>query len=121
MRDDSATIAQLKDAVRRYCEDRDWDRYHGPKELAIGVITEASELLEQFRFKSEEQMQEMLKDPRAREEMGDELVDVLVFLLRFSQMYGIDLSEAFGRKMEKNVSKYPVEKSRGRNTKYTEL
>ncbi|MDE1833611.1 MAG: nucleotide pyrophosphohydrolase [Candidatus Micrarchaeota archaeon] len=121
MGDESTTLSQLKEIVKRYSEDRDWDQYHGPKELAIGVITEASELLEQFRFKSERQMAEMLADPKSREEIGDELVDVLVFLLRFSQMYGMDLSEAFERKMAKNVRKYPVEKARGKNIKYTEL
>ncbi|MBR4226198.1 MAG: nucleotide pyrophosphohydrolase [Candidatus Methanomethylophilaceae archaeon] len=121
MEDDTATISRLMDSVREFCEERDWDRYHGPKDLAIGMVTEASELLEIFRFKDEAQCGELLSDPGSREHIEEEVADVLYFVLRFAQMNGIDLSKALESKIAKNAEKYPVGLSRGRNLKYTEF
>jgi NTP pyrophosphatase (non-canonical NTP hydrolase) len=115
------SIQELTGKVQEFCEARDWDQYHGPKDLAIGVITEASELLEHFRFLSEEQAMELLNNPEQKEDIEDELADVLFFLLRFSQRFDIDLTQALQRKMEKSNKKYPVEKSKGSNRKYTKL
>jgi NTP pyrophosphatase (non-canonical NTP hydrolase) len=115
------TIKDLKQKVKEFCEARDWDQFHGPKDLAIGVITEASELLEHFRFQSDEQALALLNDPHIREEIEDELADVLFFLLRFSQRFEVDLDKALLRKIEKSERKYPVEKAKGKNTKYTKL
>lgn len=114
-------IDELKLRVKTFCEARDWDQFHGPKDLAIGVITEASELLEHFRFQSEEQALALLSDPHIKEEIEDELADVLFFLLRFSQRFDVDLDQALIRKIEKSEQKYPVEKAKGKNTKYTKL
>ena len=117
----SKSIEELTLSVRRFCEARDWDQYHGPKDLAIGVITEASELLEHFRFLSEQEALALFSDQEKRAEIEDELADVLFFLLRFSQRFDIDLGQALIRKIEKSEEKYPVEKSKGSNRKYTEL
>lgn len=117
----SMTIDKLKSIVQTFCEVRDWDQYHGPKDLAIGVSTEAAELLEHFRFQSDEQALALLNDPSVKEEIEDELADVLFFLLRFSQRFDIDLTKALLRKIEKSDRKYPVEKAKGKNTKYTKL
>lgn len=117
----SMTIDKLKSIVQTFCEVRDWDQYHGPKDLAIGVSTEAAELLEHFRFQSDEQALALLNDPHVKEEIEDELADVLFFLLRFSQRFDIDLTKALLRKIEKSERKYPVEKAKGKNTKYTKL
>ena len=119
--DEDTTIEQLKNMVKSFCEERDWDQFHNPKDLAIGVSTEAAELLEIFRFKSKEQINEILKDIKKREAVGEELADVLYFLLRFCQMNGFDLSEEFAKKTKKNEEKYPVDKAKGSNKKYTEL
>jgi NTP pyrophosphatase (non-canonical NTP hydrolase) len=114
-------FSELMDMVQAFCEARDWDQFHGPKDLAIGVITEASELLEHFRFLSEEQSLDLLKNPEQKEEIGDELADVLFFLLRFSQRFDIDLAKALTRKIAKSETKYPVDKAKGNNRKYTKL
>ncbi len=82
---------ELKDKIKKYCEDRDWDQYHKPKELAIGVITEASELLEHFRFKSEKEVESMFNNPEKMEHISDEMADILFFLVRLAQRYNIDL------------------------------
>ena len=118
--DSKATIEELKWIVKRFCDDRDWAQFHSPKDLAIGISTEASELLEIFRFKSEKEIIEILKGPR-RIKVSEELVDVLYFVLRFAEMNNIDLSEELGKKIGKNAEKYPVEKSKGSNKKYTEF
>ncbi|MDW7644413.1 MAG: nucleotide pyrophosphohydrolase [Desulfuromonadales bacterium] len=115
------TIDKLKLIIQTFCEVRDWDQYHGPKDLAIGVITEAAELLEHFRFQSDEQSLALLRDPQVKEEIEDELADVLFFLLRFSQRYDVDLTAALLRKIEKNGRKYPIAMAKGKNTKYTKL
>jgi NTP pyrophosphatase (non-canonical NTP hydrolase) len=117
----SITIDKLKSIVQAFCEVRDWDQYHGPKDLAIGVSTEAAELLEHFRFQSDEQALALLNDPHVKEEIEDELADVLFFLLRFSQRFDVDLTSALLRKIEKSERKYPVDKAKGKNTKYTKL
>lgn len=119
--DDKTTLAQFKAKVKKFCDERDWGQYHNLKDLAIGIITEASELLEHFRFKSEKEIEALLKDARKREEISEEMADVFYFLLRLAQKYDIDLSEALEKKMKKNEEKYPVSKAKGSNKKYTEF
>lgn len=119
--DNKTTTKQLKNIVQRFCEERDWDQYHGPKDLAIGIVTEAVELLDHFRFKSEAEAREYLSNPKKRSEVEDEVADTLFMLLRFAQMYDIDLAKALKRKISHNNQKYPVHKSKGSNKKYTDL
>jgi NTP pyrophosphatase (non-canonical NTP hydrolase) len=82
---------------------------------------EAAELLDHFRFKSEAEAQAYLKDPKRRRMIEDETADTLFMLLRFAQMYDIDLSQALRRKVAVNHKKYPVKKSKGSNKKYNDL
>jgi len=121
VKDTEKTLQEIKEVVKKYCEERDWDQFHGAKDLAIGISTEASEVLEQFRFKSKEEIEEMFKDPIKREKIEDEMADVLYFLSRLAQKYDVDLSEAFERKMKKSEEKYPIDKAKGSNKKYNEL
>ena len=107
--------------VQQFCEERDWNKFHNPKDLAIGISTEANELLDIFRFKSEEDMKDIMEDANKRVHVTEELADVLFFVLRFAQMNDIDLYSAMIDKLGKNDRKYPVEKIRGKNLKYTEL
>src|SRR3989344_7200811 len=118
--DNHTTIQELKEKVKNFGEGRDWDQYHNAKDLAIGIITEASEILQHFRFKSEEQVDELFQDKSKKQEISEEIIDVLVFILRLAQKYNIDLATEFSKKMEKNERKYPVEKFKGSNKKYTE-
>ena len=119
MDDKDTTVEHLKDIVRKFCEDRDWDQFHNPKDLAIGISTEANELLDLFRFKSEEEMKTMMKEER--KEIGEELADVLYFVLRFAQINSFDLTQELVNKLEINERRYPVERSRGSNKKHSEL
>ena len=117
MTDEKSSLSELKNQIQKFCEARDWDSFHGPKDLAIGAVTEASELLEHFRFQTKDQEVEILRDPQKRQEVGDELADVLFFLLRFSQRFDFDLTQCFQEKMNKNARKYPVSEFRGKNHK----
>ncbi len=119
--DATTTIAELKEQVKRFCEARDWDQYHNAKDLAIGVSTEAGELLDLFRFKSLKEVEGMFRDKGEREDIEDEMADVLFFLVRLGQKYDINLAGAFERKMKKNEKKYPVDKAKRSNKKYNEL
>ncbi len=114
-------LSDLQARVQHFCEEREWDQFHDIKELAIGVSTEAAELLEIFRFQSREQCEALLRDGLKREEIEDEIADVLFFILRMAGRYGIDLPRAVEKKMAKNAIRYPVEKARGSNRKYDEF
>ena len=118
--DQKTSIHELKERVRAFCEDRDWDQFHNAKELAIGIVTEASELLEHFRFKSEKQVDDMFLDEKKKKELTEEMADILYFLVRLAQRYNIDLTTELENKIKKNNEKYPVKKAKGCNKKYTE-
>ncbi len=118
--DNKATVQELKEKVKAFCEERDWDKFHGFKDLSISLIIESAELLENFRFKSEQETLEMLRSQKTSKGIEDELADVLFNLLRMSQLYHIDISEAFERKMLENEKKYSIANSKGQNKKYTE-
>ena len=92
--DKDTSLQDIKDNIKKFCEDRDWDQFHNPKELAIGLVEEAVEVLSHFRFKSEKEMEGFFKDSVKREDIEDEMADVLYFLCRLAQKYNIDLSEA---------------------------
>lgn len=109
------------ETVRDFCEARDWDQFHSPKELGIGISNEANELLSIFRFKTDEEMKDIMRDELKRKDISQELADVMFFLVRFSQMYDFDLIQSIKEKVKINNQKYPVEKSKGRNVKYDEF
>ncbi len=115
--DGAATVEDLKKLVQDFCEAREWDQFHDPKELAIGIATEAGELLEPFRFQTPAQCRAMLADPVQGEHLRGELADVLYFTLRFAQMNGIDLTQALTAKLADDGRRYPVERARGSNAK----
>ncbi len=117
--DKNTSLEEVKDAVKKFCEIREWN-HHTPKDLAIMITVEAAELLEIFRYKKDEEIKELFNGEK-RIDIEDEISDVLFNLLRFVELNNIDLSTAFYNKLEKNNKKYPVEKSRGSSKKYNEL
>lgn len=119
--DDEVTVGELKSIVRKFCEERDWNQFHNAKDLIIALSIETSELLEIFRWKSLEEVEQLFLNDEKREEIEDEMADVFYFLLRTAQRYEIDLSRSLKRKMNKNEIKYPVEKAKGSNKKYNEF
>ena len=118
--DHLTTIDVLKKKTTEFSRVRDWDQFHNAKELATAVSIEAGELLDHFRFKSQEQVDMLFKDPKRREAITEEMSDILFFLLRIADRYDIDVASAFDRKILKNGKKYPVDKVKGNNNKYNE-
>lgn len=100
-------ISELMERISAFCKERDWNKYHNPKDLAIGMSTESNELLDMFRFVSEEESWERMKDEDFKNHACEELIDVLWFVIRFAEMNDIDLEESFNRKIAKNAEKYP--------------
>ncbi len=112
-------LAELSEEVARFARERDWEQFHTPKNLAMGVTIEAAEVAEIFQWLTEEQSRRL--GPGQREHLADELADTFTYLLKLADAYGIDLVEAARRKLVKNAAKYPVEKAKGRAKKYDEL
>lgn len=106
--------------INEFCDIRDWNQFHNPKDLTIGIVTEAAELLDIFRFKNEEDVKKLFSSPEKFEEIKDEIADILFFIFRFSTLNNIDIFEALENKIEKNNKKYPSDKVKGKNLKYTE-
>ena len=104
------------DDCMAFVEERNWKQFHNPKDLALSLSLEASELLELFQWKTSEEAVE-----KNREKMKDELADVIVYALDFADVLGFDLNEIIRDKMKKNREKYPVEKARNSSNKYDEL
>lgn len=111
-------LEKMQQMIQEFCTEREWDQYHDAKELAIGLSTEANELLALFRFIQPNQLMDVLNNKK--EEIEDELMDVLFFVLRFASMHDINIEQAFESKMIKNKMKYPVELVKGKNKKYNE-
>lgn len=114
-----ATLEELTQLVLKFREERNWAQFHNPKDVALSLSLEAAELLELTQWRNGEELMAYLKVNR--EALADELSDILGWVLVFASDQGIDLAEAFRKKIEKNGVKYPVEKARGVAKKYTEL
>ena len=103
MPDAATTIADLKELVRRFVEERAWQPFHSPKNLAMGIAVEAAELMECFLWIDLPASYEAANEPARRELIADEMADVFCYLLNLSNVIGIDLSEALRAKMVKNA------------------
>lgn len=113
------TLENLKEHVKQFRDDRDWKQFHTPKNLAMALSVEASELAELFLWDDNE---ESFKTAHNKNEhLQEEMADVLIYLLSMADVLNIDLSKAVLNKFEKNCVKYPVQKSKGSYKKYTEL
>ena len=113
------SLKTLSARLAQFAADRDWDQFHNPKNLAMAVAGEVGELVEHFQWLTFEEAQNLPAE--TRREVALEAADVLLFLLRLCDKLDIDLAEAAERKLELNAEKYPVQKSRGRATKYDKL
>jgi NTP pyrophosphatase (non-canonical NTP hydrolase) len=112
--DDTTTLTTLKDAVRCFAAEREWEQFHSPKNLSMGLAVEAAELMEHFLWEEGSTSRAVIKDSIRLQEVADEIADVACYLLNLSNTLGIDLSQAILGKIAKNALKYPVEKCRGR-------
>jgi dCTP diphosphatase len=114
MADAATTLATLKDAMGRFVAERDWEQFHSPKNLSMGLSVEAAELMEHFLWMDTEASRHVVHQPAELGEVADEMADVACYLLAMASTLGIDLSAAILGKLEKNARKYPVDKCKGR-------
>jgi NTP pyrophosphatase (non-canonical NTP hydrolase) len=108
----------LRDRLRKFVAERDWDQFHSPKNLAMALSVEAAELMEHFQWLTEAESHRL--PPEKREQVRDEMADVLVYLVRLADKLDIDLLDAAAKKIEKNALKYPADKVRGSMKKYSD-
>jgi len=117
-RPESHGLSQLRDALRKFADERDWDQYHSPKNLASALAVEAAELLERFQWLTEDQSRNL--PPEELQKVREEMADVLNYLVRLADKLEVNLLEAAREKIEINARKYPVDKARGSAKKYSE-
>jgi len=113
------SIPQLRDALRAFAAERDWDQFHSPKNLSMALTVEAGELQEHFQWLSEEASSALAGEELAA--VGAEMADVFIYLVRLADKLGIDLLQAATAKLEVNGRRYPAEKVRGSARKYREF
>ena len=111
-------LENLRNKINAFVAERDWAQFHTPKNLAMAMIVEAAELVEQFQWDTPQESQQLT--PEKREAVAHELADTFVYLLRLAEVLEIDLIDAANKKIALNALKYPAEKVKGSNAKYTE-
>ena len=119
MTDNTVNIEFLKTIINNFIENRNWSQYHNLKDLAISISLESAELLELFQWKNN--INSIKEDPIFLQKMKDELADIFIYSIIMSNNLGIDISNAIKQKLDKNNTKYPVEKLKNNVKKYNEL
>jgi len=112
-------LDKLTQRIVEFRDARDWKQFHNPKDVALSLVLEATEVMEHFQWKSKEEISKYVVSNKA--DIGEELADVLYWVLLMSRDLGIDIKKALEDKIKKNEDKYPVEKARGKHTKYNKL
>lgn len=100
-------VSALEAALQQFAGERDWNRYHSPKNLAMALTGEIGELVELFQWLTEEESRGVARDPHTARAVRDELADVLLYLVRLSSVLGVDLNAAVTDKLAANGRKYP--------------
>ena len=113
------SLAELQSAIDAFIAERDWAQFHAPKNLAMGVAIEAAEIMEHFLWCSTEESAAL--DATKRSQVANEIGDVLIYLIELGRSLDIDIIAAARAKLELNRDKYPIEKAKGRATKYVDL
>lgn len=113
------TIEELTKRIIAFRDARDWKQFHNPKDVALSLVLEASEVMEHFQWKNKEEIEKYIETNKS--DISEELADVLYWVLLMSHDLKIDVLEALEKKILKNEEKYPVEKARGKHTKYNHL
>jgi len=114
-----SNIKNLTKKIVKFNKARDWEQFHNPKDLALSLSLEASEVLEHFQWKSKKEMEKYIKSDKAH--IGQELADVFYWVLLMSYYLKIDIAKAMEKKMKENEKKYPIAKAKGKHTKYNQL
>jgi len=114
-------IEELTEKLIAFRDARDWKQFHNPKDVALSLVLEACEVMEHFQWKNKEEVEKYVTTAKAKDEIGEELADVMNWVLIMSHDLDINILEALEKKILKNAEKYPVEKAKGNAKKYTDL
>lgn len=112
-------IKKLTEKIVKFRDARDWKQFHNPKDMALSLVLEATEVLEHFQWKTQKEIEEYIKTNK--DDIGEELVDVLYWVLLMCNDLEINISDALEKKIKKNERKYPIDKAKGKHTKYNKL
>ncbi|MFH1459445.1 MAG: nucleotide pyrophosphohydrolase [Candidatus Omnitrophota bacterium] len=112
-------VKAIIERIKKFRDERDWMQFHDPKNMAVSIILEASELLEHFQWKTIQEVEEYAKNNQ--DKIQDEIADIALYLFELSDNLGINLIDAMDKKLLKNAKKYPAEKAKGKHTKYNKL
>jgi NTP pyrophosphatase (non-canonical NTP hydrolase) len=115
------SIASLQRQLRDFAVERDWEQFHSPKNLVMALAGEVGELTEIFQWLTPDESADVMVEAISAGRVREEMADVLAYLLRLSDVLGVDLEDALAEKIIKNAVKYPVERARNVATKYTDL
>lgn len=113
------TYHELLQKLRIFRQERNWEQFHKPKDLAMAAAIEAAELMQEFLWQDDEDVKNKIKNDQQR--FADEIADTVVYLMLLADDLGIDMYQAIENKMLKNAAKYPIDKCHGKATKYTNL
>jgi dCTP diphosphatase len=113
-------IKKIQQRLEDFSKIRDWEQFHNPKNLAMALSVEVSELVEIFQWSNNGGLTE-IKDPKKRDRIKEEIADIFIYLIKISNKLDLDVEQIINQKIDKNEKKYPVEKSKGNSLKYTEF
>ncbi len=112
-------IKKLTEKIKKFRDERDWKQFHNPKDMSLSLVLEAAEVMEHFQWMSSEEM--IVYTKSNKHEIGEELADVLYWILLISHDLEIDIIDALEKKLIIQEKKYPIEKAKGKHTKYNKL
>lgn len=112
-------LQKLTEDIVAFRDARDWKQFHNPKDCAISLSLEASELLEHFQWKNKKEIEKYIETNKS--DIGEELADILYWVLLMSHDLNIDILNSLEKKIKKNEEKYPIEKAKGSHVKYTQF
>lgn len=121
MNDKNTTLADIKEMVTEFADQRDWHQFHTPKNLVMALASEVGELSDIFRWETGDQSKQTAIDPQTSQAVASELADVMMFAVEFASVCEIDIASAIKAKMKLNAERYPVEKSKGSAKKHNQL
>jgi NTP pyrophosphatase (non-canonical NTP hydrolase) len=119
MPNSNITLQEIKNKIKQFVKERDWEKYHSPKNLSMSIAIEAAELMEHFQWLTIEQSKRLLKNEKKRTEIEDELADIAIFILDFCNLFNIDIEKSILKKLNKSAKKYPASLVKGKAHKYT--
>ena len=114
-------VSDLQRKVASFVHERNWEKFHTPKDLALSIVVESAELLELFQWKNNSEIQGLLKDTKYRKKIEEEMADIMIYILVLSNTLDTDLAKVVLQKIQTNRDRYPIQKAKGKGTKYTEL